>query len=156
VMDKPGKRRIRVEMESPSEEQEVLVLVMGIEKGIYELDLAVRHKTGSNTGKVEIRGIAKNGAQIKSCGMIRIEEGAQRVEDFLEMRFLILDEISQAEAVPQLEIMANDVKASHAASVGRLDDEQLFYLMSRGLSRDRSEEVLVEGFLAGVRERMIK
>ncbi|MBI1871836.1 SufD family Fe-S cluster assembly protein, partial [Candidatus Collierbacteria bacterium] len=101
-------------------------------------------------GRVVIRGIAKNGARVAVTGMIKIREGANQVDDFLEMRILLLDDRSQAKAEPKLEIEANDVKASHAAAVGKIDEEQLFYLTSRGMKREAAEKLIVDGFLRAV------
>jgi len=69
------------------------------------------------------------------------------VEDFLEMKLLVLDGKSSAVAEPKLEIMANEVKASHAATVGRVDEEEMFYLTARGICRKNAEKMIVEGFL---------
>ena len=78
--------------------------------------------------------------------MIRIEEGAQRTNAFQTNRNLILSEGATAQSVPNLEILANDVKCGHGSTVGPLDEEQRYYLMSRGLDRPRSERLQVRGF----------
>jgi len=79
--------------------------------------------------------------------MIKINKDAQGVDDFLEMRALMWGKSSVALAEPQLEIEANQVKASHAAAVGRMDEEQLFYLQSRGMKRKKAEKMIVDGFM---------
>lgn len=147
MLDKPGKKRVVVSFKEKGQEIEVTAIVKGTAKGKYELEVVADHIVGENSGNIVIKGIAQNGAEVKVTGMIKIGKKAQRVEDFLEMRLLILDDISRAEAIPQLEIEADDVKASHAASVGKLDAEQIYYLMSRGLSKKKSKQMLVHGFL---------
>ncbi|MCA9369371.1 SufD family Fe-S cluster assembly protein, partial [Candidatus Woesebacteria bacterium] len=63
-------------------------------------------------------------------------------------RVLLLSDTATAETVPDLEILTDDVKCSHAASVSRIPEEQIFYLQSRGIERSTAEDMIVEGFLA--------
>jgi len=150
LLDKPGK----VELVTPFEKEGEEVVIMGVVRaemaGEYEVNVVSDHKVGNSYGKVKIRGIAKNGARVKVTGTIKIDEGAQGVDDFLEMKLLVLDEKSSAVAEPRLEIEANEVKASHAATVGMIDEEELFYLMVRGICRESAEKMIVEGFLGEV------
>ena len=86
--------------------------------------------------------------------MIRVDQGAQRTDAFQESRNLILSEGAHADAIPGLEIEANDVRCTHAATIGRIDAEQVFYLMSRGLTRGEAEHLLVGGFLEVIAGRL--
>lgn len=148
LLDKPGKEEIVINFEKEGEEVELVGRILGKEAGDYIVNVLVDHKVGKTFGRVSIKGIAKNGARIAVTGKIKIDKEAQGVDDFLEMRILLLDEKSSATAEPQLEIEANEVKASHAAAVGQIDKEQLFYLESRGVDKEESERLIVEGFLA--------
>lgn len=148
VLEKPGTKKIVIPFEKEGEEVELEGRVLGREAGDYIVDVLVDHRVGKTFGRVSIKGIAKNGARVAVTGMIKIDKDAQGVDDFLEMRILLLDDKSSATAEPKLEIEANDVKASHAAAVGRIDKEQLFYLESRGMSNASAEELIVQGFLA--------
>ena len=150
ILDKPGKKRVRMDFDQKGEEKELIALVLGRAKGEYELEVIVDHQRGRTFGRVMIRGIAKNQANVKVTGTIIIAKKAQGVDDFLEMKLLILDDKSQAWAEPRLEIKANEVKASHAATVGQVDEEQRFYLMSRGLTEHGAEQLLVKVFLGQV------
>jgi Fe-S cluster assembly protein SufD len=76
-----------------------------------------------------------------------IEKNAQQTKSFLRENVLLLSPNAKAEAIPNLEIEANDVKCSHAATISNISDEEVFYLMSRGISRKEAEELIVEGFL---------
>lgn len=147
VLDKPGRIDLVVPFEKEGEEVEVVGIIRGEEKGEYEVNVTSDHKAGKTYGKVKIRGVAKNGAQVRVTGTIKIDKKAQGVDDFLEMKILVLDEKSSAWAEPKLEIEANDVKASHAATVGQINEGELFYLESRGISREEAERLIVEGFL---------
>ena len=147
VIKKPGVRRIELKFLNEGEEKELVVAIRGEEHGEYQLDVVSEHKVGRTFGRVIVRGIAKNGARVKVSGLIRIAEQAQGVEDFLEMKLLVLDGKSSAVAEPKLEILANEVKASHAATVGRIDEEEMFYLTARGICRENAEKMVVKGFL---------
>lgn len=147
ILDKPGRKDLTVLFEKEGDEVEVVGRILGREAGDYILNVLVDHKVGKTFGRVSIKGIAKNGARVVVVGKIIIDKEAQGVDDFLEMRILLLDDKSSAVAEPQLEIEANEVKASHAATVGRIDEEQVFYLESRGVSKEKAEALIVEGFL---------
>lgn len=154
ILGEPGKKELVVNFDKKGGEVEVLALILADQPGDYYLKILVDHKAGNTFGRVMVRGVAKNGARVQVEGMIRIDKGANGVDDFLEMRLLLLDDKSQAVAEPKLEIMTNEVKASHAATVGRIDEEQLFYLTSRGISRKEAEGLIVEGFLSEVITRI--
>jgi Fe-S cluster assembly protein SufD len=155
ILDKPGKKKVVVSLINEGEEVEVLGLVMGKEKGDYELGVVVDHKSSKTKGRVSIRGIAKSGAKIKITGLIKIDKNSQEVDSFLEMRVLILDNKSWATVEPKLEIEANLVKASHAATVSKIDEEQLFYLTSRGIKKEVAEGLIVTGFLKEITDKII-
>jgi Fe-S cluster assembly protein SufD len=87
-------------------------------------------------------------------GMIRVEKDAQKTNAYQECRNLMLSPTTHAVPIPGLEILANDVRCTHGATVGRVDAEQLFYLMSRGLSRPEAERLIVRGFFQDVLDRI--
>jgi Fe-S cluster assembly protein SufD len=87
-------------------------------------------------------------------GIIRVHPGAQRTDAYQTNRNLLLSKEARADSLPNLEIQADDVKCSHAATVGQLDDEMLFYLLSRGISREQAERLVVLGFLGEVLRRL--
>jgi Fe-S cluster assembly protein SufD len=83
-----------------------------------------------------------------------VHEGAQRTDAYQTNRNLLLSEEARADSLPNLEIEADDVRCSHGATVGQLDVEALFYLLSRGLSREQAERLVVMGFLGEVLSRL--
>jgi Fe-S cluster assembly protein SufD len=85
--------------------------------------------------------------------MIKVDPGAQQTDAFQECRNLLLTKRAHADAIPGLEIQANDVRCTHAAAVAQVDPEQLFYLRSRGLRADVAKRLIIEGFLAALVER---
>ena len=98
-------------------------------------------------------------------GMIYVAPGAQKTDGYQANRNLVLSRAARADSIPGLEIMADDVRCTHGATVGKIDPEELFYLQSRGIPTKDAERLLVEGFFdpvvqripfEGVRERLRK
>ncbi|HET8607920.1 MAG TPA: Fe-S cluster assembly protein SufD [Gaiellaceae bacterium] len=87
-------------------------------------------------------------------GMIRVEPDAQKTNAYQECRNLMLSPTTHAVPIPGLEILANDVRCTHGATVGRVDREDLFYLMSRGLEQREAERLIVRGFFQDVLDRI--
>ena len=83
-------------------------------------------------------------------GLIKISEEAQLTDSYLTNNNILLSDEARADSVPTLEINANDVKASHGATVGNLDKDEIFYLMSRGLTKSSAEKLIINGFFAPV------
>ena len=97
-----------------------------------------------------LKGAVEDNALSVFTGLIRIEETGQKTESFQTNRNLILSHGASAQSVPNLEILANDVKCGHGSSVGPLDDEQRYYLTSRGLTTERADRLQVHGFFEEV------
>ena len=145
--DKPGKWEVEIPFVKRGEEINWIGIVDGRVVGEYELHVVADHRVAQTTGRITVRAVAGSSAHVKITGMIKIRKEAQETDDFLELRVLTLDKSARAVAEPELEIEANNVKASHAASVGQVDKEQILYLMSRGLSGAQAQEEIVRGWL---------
>lgn len=144
---KPGKHEINLFLNKEGDRLEWLGIIEARGEGEYELDLVMAHLVPNTFGRVQVRGVARNGARIKVNGLVRIEKQAQNTDSFLSMKILLLDKNSAATAEPELEISANRVKASHSASVGKIDEEQLFYLASRGIKEKEAKNMIIKGFM---------
>ena len=117
------------------------------DKEKVDVELYIIHKVPHTTAQTTLRGVAKDYSSIRFFGRIAIDENCPNTQSFLEERILLLSENAKAEAVPELEILSDDVKCSHAATISRIPEEHLFYLQSRGISKAKAEELVVEGFL---------
>ncbi len=122
----------------------------------YQCNLVVHHIGPRSQSKTLWKGVGKDTSKQIFNGMIKIEQQAKKANAFLETRVLLLSKYATSESKPELEISANDVKASHAATTGRMDDNQLFYLQSRGIEKNLAELMIVEGFLWGVLSQIPK
>lgn len=110
----------------------------------------VIHYGQRSEGNILMRGVVKDSASNIFNGIGKIEHGATKADAQQESRVLMLSEKARGDANPMLLIDEDDVVAGHAASVGRVDPTQLYYLMSRGISRTEAERLVIHGFLAPV------
>jgi Fe-S cluster assembly protein SufD len=102
----------------------------------------------NTTSDLAFRGVLQNRATAVWRGMIKVDPGAQKTDAFQESRNLLLSKRAHADAIPGLEIQANDVRCTHAAAVAQIDREQLYYLKAHGLTHEQSTRLVIEGFLA--------
>jgi Fe-S cluster assembly protein SufD len=106
----------------------------------------MRHEAPNTTSDMFLKGAVGDTARSVFTGLIRIEPAGQKTNAHQTNRNLVLSQGAEAHSVPNLEILANDVRCGHGSAVGPLDEEQRYYLMSRGLSRGRADRLQVKGF----------
>jgi Fe-S cluster assembly protein SufD len=119
-----------------------------------DYDTFQEHIAPNTTSDFAFKGALRDRSTAVWRGMIRVEPDAQKTNAYQENRNLMLSPTTHAVPIPGLEIMANDVRCTHGATVGRVDREQLFYLMARGLSRPEAERLIVRGFFEDVLARV--
>ena len=119
-----------------------------------DYDTFQEHIAPNTTSDFAFKGALRDSATAVWRGMIRVERDAQKTNAYQENRNLMLSPSAHAVPIPGLEILANDVRCTHGATVGRVDREQLFYLMARGLSRSEAERLIVRGFFQDVLDRI--
>ncbi|MBI2431175.1 MAG: SufD family Fe-S cluster assembly protein [Candidatus Levybacteria bacterium] len=109
----------------------------------------VVHEAPNTKSLTTIRGVFKNHASFNNDGMVRINKGAKNADGYFASKILLFDN-AKGRSVPSLEIDENELKAGHASTVGRPDENQLFYLRSRGLSEKEAANLIVTGFFEPV------
>ncbi|HTR34137.1 MAG TPA: Fe-S cluster assembly protein SufD [Gaiellaceae bacterium] len=119
-----------------------------------DYDTFQEHAAPNTESDFAFKGALRERASAVWRGMIRVEENAQKTNAYQENRNLLLSNEAHADSIPGLEIMANDVRCTHGATLGRIDREELFYLMARGLSRAEAERLIVRGFFQDVLDRI--
>jgi Fe-S cluster assembly protein SufB/Fe-S cluster assembly protein SufD len=129
-------------------------VVFGNNEQDFDIQTNVNHQSPSTEGRVVEKSILRNRAKSLFKGMIRIKENAAKSNSFLSGRSILLDKDAKSDAIPGLEIFTNDVKATHSASVAQIDEEQIFYLQTRCLSKEEAERTIVEGFLEPLSRKM--
>jgi len=118
-----------------------------------DFDTTQEHAAPNTTSDLAFRGVLAGRSSAVWKGNIIVDPGAQKTDAFQESRNLLLSKRAHADAIPGLEIQANDVRCTHAAAVAQVDPEQLFYLRSRGLPESEAKRLVIEGFLAALVER---
>jgi Fe-S cluster assembly protein SufD len=112
-----------------------------------DFDTLQEHAAPDTVSDLAFRGVLGGRSSSVWRGMIQVDPGAQRTDAFQESRNLLLSSRAHADAIPGLEIRANDVRCTHAAAIAQIDPEQVFYLRSRGLREEMAKHLVIEGFL---------
>ena len=118
-----------------------------------DFDTTQEHAAPNTTSDLAFRGVLADRSSAVWKGNIIVDPGAQKTDAFQESRNLLISKRAHADAIPGLEIQANDVRCTHAAAVAQVDAEQLFYLRSHGLPEAEAKQLVIEGFLAALVER---
>jgi Fe-S cluster assembly protein SufD len=128
--------------------------MFGDQRQHFHLHTLQRHLKPNCTSDLLIKGCLKDKARSVYQGLIQVAVGAQQTNAYQANRNLLLSDQARADSIPGLEILANDVRCTHGATLGHVDDEHLFYLMARGLPRAEAERLVVEAFFEPVLERI--
>ncbi|HEY2439541.1 MAG TPA: Fe-S cluster assembly protein SufD, partial [Solirubrobacteraceae bacterium] len=118
-----------------------------------DFDTTQEHAAPNTTSDLAFRGVLQGRSSAVWKGNIIVDPDAQKTDAFQESRNLLISKRAHADAIPGLEIQANDVRCTHAAAIAQVDPEQLFYLRSHGLRPDEAKRLVIEGFLAALVER---
>ncbi len=117
-------------------------------------DTQQNHRAEGQTSDLLFKGALRDESRSVWQGMINVEPGAQKTDGFQANRNLLLAKDARADSIPGLEIQADDVRCTHAATISRLEEEHLFYLMSRGIEYEEARKVVVDGFFDPIMERI--
>jgi Fe-S cluster assembly protein SufD len=148
-----GKVRMDTKLAGPGADAKVTGAYAGHARQHLDFDTTQEHAAPSTTSDLAFRGVLQDRAEAVWRGNIIVDPGAQKTDAFQESRNLLLSKRAHADAIPGLEIQANDVRCTHAAAIAQIDPEQLFYLRSRGLPEEIAKRLVIEGFLAALVER---
>ena len=118
-----------------------------------DFDTTQEHAAAHTTSDLAFRGVLEGRSTAVWRGMIKVDPGAQQTDAFQESRNLLLSKRAHADAIPGLEILANDVRCTHAAAIAQIDKDQLFYLRTRGLREPVATRLVIEGFMEELVER---
>jgi len=136
---------------SEAEDMEVL---FGNKEQQFDVYSTLLHTGKNTTGRVLSNGVLRDKASLIFKGMIKISEGAKNSNSFLGEHGMLLSKEAKAKAIPSLEIETNEVKATHSASVSQIEEDKIFYLMSRGLSEEETKKMIAFGFFEPVIQKM--
>ena len=149
-----GKVRMDTRLAGPGANARVTGAYAGADSQHLDFDTTQVHAAPNTTSDLAFRGVLEQTSTAVWRGMIRVDPGAQGTDAFQESRNLLLSKSAHADAIPGLEIEADDVRCTHAAAVAQIDKEQLHYLRSHGLSEGEARGLIIEGFLEALVERL--
>lgn len=133
---------------------EHIEILFGNKNQAFDVTANTIHVGPNSKGRVLAKSVLKDTAKSVFKGMIRIGKNAKGSESYLAGHAILLDKGAKSDSIPGLEIETNEVKATHSASVAQMDEEQMFYLMSRGYSKEGARKVIIDGFLEPLTRRM--
>jgi FeS assembly protein SufD len=146
--------RLESTMNNQGATSENIEVVFGSGSQRFDTVSNITHIGQNTTGHAISKGVVKDKARVVFKGMIRITKDAKNSRAYLAEHGMILGKEARADAIPGLEIETNEVKATHSASVSQINDEQIFYLMSRGMPEDDAKKLIIVGFFEPVIERI--
>jgi Fe-S cluster assembly protein SufD len=149
-----GKVRMETKLAGPGSEARVTGGYAGGPGQHLDFDTIQEHAAPNTNSDLAFRGVLAAGSTAVWRGMIKVDPGAQQTDAFQESRNLLLSTDAHADAIPGLEILADDVRCTHAAAIAQIDKDQLFYLTSRGLDPAAAKSLIIEGFLESLVERL--
>ncbi len=148
-----GKVRMETKLAGRGASARVTGAYLGTGAQHLDFDTTQEHAAEHTTSDLAFRGVLAERATAVWRGMIRVDRGAQQTDAFQESRNLLLSKQAHADAIPGLEIEADDVRCTHAAAVAQVDADQLFYLRSRGLPEQQAKRLIIDGFMQELTER---
>jgi len=144
---------LRIGLDGAGSEARVFGLYFGHRHQTLDYRYYVAHRAQHTNSSMYLKGAVGDAARSVFTGLIRIEPEGQHSDAVQTNRNLVLSEGAQAHSVPNLEILANEVRCGHGSAVGPIDPEQRYYLMSRGLDQARADRLQVKGFFEDVLAR---
>jgi len=153
-----GSRVTRASVETklvgPGAHSDLYGVAFGDTQQRFEYHTLQDHVVGRTTSDLLYKTALEDQAASRYTGLIRIARDAQKTDAYQANRNLLLSQQAKADSIPMLEILADDVRCTHGATVGPVDPEQSFYLMSRGLPFPTAEQMIVEGFFEQVLQKL--
>ena len=138
-----------------NEDSEIYGVYVGKKNLNLKTELTIIHTKPGLRSLTIVKAVVFDKSSFDMIGNLIIKTGAKHTDAYLRLDALIMSNEASARVIPSLEITENDVKGGHGATVGQVNQEQLYYLQSRGLSGNKAEEVLVEAFLSDIMKHII-
>lgn len=141
-----ARQRLGIDLDGAGGSVKVGGIYFGDREQVLDYRINVTHRGPRTSSDIFLKGAVADEAEAVWTGLMRIEHGAEGTSAFETNRNLVLSDRAKINSVPNLEILTDDLQCGHGSSSGPLEEDHLYYLMSRGLERDRAERLLVRGF----------
>lgn len=145
---------VEIDLDGPGAEADLAGIYVCKADEKVRLDILVKHNSGGCTSRQLFKGIAGGTSEADFDGLIYVREGAQKTKAYQENHTILLTDTARVETRPQLEIYADDVECSHGATTGFLNEDELFYMRSRGIPEAEARRMQMISFLSPVASRL--
>ncbi|MBI2625356.1 MAG: SufD family Fe-S cluster assembly protein [Candidatus Nealsonbacteria bacterium] len=139
--------KIDIKAAKPGHSVYICGLFLGKNKDVFEIKTLQHHKAPDTFSNLLIKGVFFDKSRFHHQGLIRIEKSAQRSHAYQKSQSLVMSGETFVESEPFLEILADDVMCKHGSTTGKLEDDQIYYLKTRGLSEKKAKHALIDGFI---------
>lgn len=159
IINKPGKHlfflynqsgKLVVDIATEKADVYIFGLFIGRNSDRFQLETVQHHKVGRSFSNLLIKGVFFDESKFIYQGLIRIEKSAQKSHAYQKNQNLMLSKNCFVDSRPFLEILANDVFCTHGSTTGKLNEEQIYYLTTRGLTPVQAQQILIEGFVSDI------
>ena len=141
-----GWDKANLEFDIKGGELDFYSFIIGRGSGEFPIEIVARHLTPGSVSRFNCRAALFDNSKVDCAGKLIVDKSARLSETYLTHRTLLLSDRAQARVIPSMEIMADDVKAGHAATIGKTDKELMFYFNSRGIDVKVAENLLIAAF----------
>lgn len=154
--DKDGDQKgsVSIKIEGKNAKVQILGLILGSGNQKINLYTLQDHQKEQSVSDLLVKSVLFGNSRFNYEGLIKIEKNAQKSNAYQKNKNILMSDKSWADSRPKLEILANDVRCTHGATIGKIDEPLLYYLESRGLSKSKSEILVLEGFFQEVLDRI--
>lgn len=143
-----------VRLKGRGAEANIIGIIVGKGAGQFNLHTLQVHEAPETTSNLLVKSVLSDTSRFQYDGAIRVDKLAQKTDAYQRNENLLLSERAYAESKPTLEILANDVRCTHGATIGTVSKEELWYLATRGISNESGKKLIVDGFLESAVEKI--
>lgn len=142
----PHKVNLKIRLIEHGARGEITVAYMGEKDNETAMNITISHDAPETYGRVTVKTVLFDYSKFTLKGLLKIGDNAKGADSYLSAKSLLMSPNTRAEIHPHLEIKNSEVKASHGSSIGRIDENQMFYLQSRGLEMESAQNIILAGF----------
>lgn len=153
-LTKPQEISLNINLTGENAEAEILGIIIGQKDRVINLHTTQNHLAPHTKSNLLLKSVMSNSSCLNFTGLIKIEKAAQKSLAYQRNENILLSSQAKVNSKPYLEILANDVLCTHGATMGEIDQEQIFYLESRGLNRQAASNLIIKGFLYSVLDKI--
>jgi Fe-S cluster assembly protein SufD len=146
------KREVEIYLTGENSRISVFAFIYGQKSDDFNLKIKIFHEANHCKSRIETRSVLFDSARVNFEGIIKIPNEGEFADTYLNHKGLLLSDKAKCRSIPSLEVLASQVKAGHSAAIGKMDENLLFYMLSRGLSKNEAIKMYTEGFLLALTE----